>query len=322
MASESITFVLSDRSPPERRTMIKNRAPIAVALIVSTVLFCHQSTFAATALANEPSRDDLAKYAASLIPGNRAYPIRFRFPNDLRPNSVFGIDVSHYQGEVDWTTVAKQGVTFAFVKATQGSDYYDGSFRRNWKSLAELASGRGKIFRGAYHFMTATDDPSRQASNFLQTVGSAGSGDLPACLDVEWDFLIRDGKIVYDGRGNRIDLWSHLTSDQIVAAIRIWLKAIETASGKRPIIYTNAQWWAERVGSERSLRDYPLWIADYTSKSLGAERPNVPFSFSWWLWQLTDQGSLKLGGVNGLVDTTTFVGTSQEFRAQFHLNAR
>src|SRR6266478_5644563 len=89
-------------------------------------------------LSDEPSRDDLAKYAASLEPPSRAFPYEFRFPDDVRTDKVFGIDVSHYQENVEWEKVAKQGIRFAYIKATQGEEYYDPAFERNWPAAGKI----------------------------------------------------------------------------------------------------------------------------------------------------------------------------------------
>ncbi len=267
-------------------------------------------------LADDLSRDELAKYAQSLGPPTRALPYEFSFPDDVRANTVFGIDVSHYQGNIDWNIVARQKILFVYIKATQGDQYFDDYFSRNWAGAAKAGDSGPKIHRGAYHFMTAVDAPEKQAQNFLSTVGPLGSQDLPPCVDVEWDFVKENGDIVRDKKGQPIDGWAGFSSTEIIRRISTWLKLVEAATGKRPIIYTNADWWSERIGRDKSLAGHPLWVADYTSKSLGRESPTVPPEFSWSLWQLTDQGVLRLGGIQKPVDTTIFNGSVDKLMKQ------
>lgn len=104
-----------------------------------------------------------------------------------------------------------------------------------------------------------------------------------------------------------------MSTDQIVDAVQIWLTRVEAVVGKKPIIYTNAHWWSERLGSDKRLAKYDLWISDYGSKSRGREAPNVPDGFRWMFWQLTDKGALERGGISNTVDTNVFRGARSEF---------
>jgi len=268
-------------------------------------------------LSDEPSRDDLAKYAASLEPPSRAFPYEFRFPDDVRTDKVFGIDVSHYQENIEWEKVAKQGIRFAYIKATQGEEYYDPAFERNWPAAGKIEARDLSLRRGAYHFMTANGDPRLQAQNFLGTIGRLESNDLPPCVDLEWDWLVKDRKYVPDRKGKKIDAWASLSPAEIAERVTTWLRIVEEATGKKPIIYTTSSWWSSRIGPNSSLRGYSFWIADYTSKSLGREDPNVPERLSWSFWQLTDQGLLSHGGIDKRVDTTVFHGNAADLNKQF-----
>ena len=268
-------------------------------------------------LADDLSRDELAKYAQRLGPPLRALPYEFSFPDDVRKNSAFGIDVSHYQGDIDWNAVARQKIVFAYIKATQGDLNFDPYFSKNWAGAAQAGNSNSKIHRGAYHFMTANDSPQKQAQNFLSTVGPLNRWDLPPCIDVEWDLTRENGSLVLDKKGRPIDAWANFSSDEVVRRISTWLKLVEAATGRKPIIYTNAEWWSERIGRSKTLASYPLWVADYTSKSLGRESPTVPPEFSWSLWQLTDQGVLRLGGTKYPVDTTIYNGNVDKLMKQF-----
>jgi len=92
---------------------------------------------------------------------------------------VHGIDVSHYQSRVSWSTISPSAVQFAFVKATEGIDYKDSLFDYNWAEL-----GRTGIRKGAYHFFRPNLPPGEQARHFARTV-KLSAGDMPPVLDVE-----------------------------------------------------------------------------------------------------------------------------------------
>jgi lysozyme len=141
-------------------------------------------------------------------------------------------------------------------------------------------------------------------------------------VDVEWNFLRRDGKWVLDGNGNKLDQWASLSSAEIVTRLKGWLSQVEAATGKRPIIYTNAIWWNARVGKSTDLDAYKLWIADYTSKSLGRESPIVPGKLSWAFWQLTDKGVVKAAGLTKGLDTTVLRGDDAELAGMFEKKRR
>src|SRR5262245_48071429 len=124
------------------------------------------------------------------------------------PVQAQGLDVSHFQGTVDWPQVAQAGYGFAFIKATDGITYTDPMFAQNWAGAK--AAG---LLRGAYHFFEADDDPQQQAENFLKTV-SLESGDLPPVLDVEASSTS-----------------SEVSTATIVANIAVWLQTVEQATG-------------------------------------------------------------------------------------------
>ena len=98
---------------------------------------------------------------------------------------VFGVDVSSYQGAVDWPVLADQGVDFAFIKATEGSTLRDGRFADNWAG-AQAAGVRA----GAYHFLSYDTPGETQADNFIDLV-PVTEGALPPVVDIEFygDYL-------------------------------------------------------------------------------------------------------------------------------------
>lgn len=192
-----------------------------------------------------------------------------------------GIDVSHWQGAIDWDAVAGDGVEFAFIKATEGGDYTDPRFAANWAGARQAG-----VLRGAYHFFRPQTDAMAQAAHFLRTV-QLEPGDLPPVLDVE----------VTDGR----------SLDAVAAGVRTWLQEVERATGRRPIIYTRASFWTAQMGG--GFGGYPLWVAHY-----GVAAPNIPSGWSaWTFWQHSDAG--RVDGIAGGVDLNWFNGGRAELDA-------
>jgi lysozyme len=265
-------------------------------------------------LVNDVSRRDLFQYSGLLEPSPApAIPEHFTLPDDTKtlPDWVFGIDVSHYDGEVDWALVPSQGVTFVYVKATQGANTYDGNFAANWNALARQ-TGPMPIYRGAYHFFSADVDAEAQAKNFMQIAGPAAAGDLPACLDLEWDLA----------PGNKEDRFSKFTAGQIVYKAKTWLAAVEQAAGgRKPIIYTNKAFWHQRgLDKAGGLEGYEIWIADYSEKSLLRETPKAPAGVDPALWQFSSHGRFaKSGIVTTNVDVSLFKGNRADFAKKFAL---
>jgi lysozyme len=178
-----------------------------------------------------------------------------------------GIDVSHFQGEVDWGAVAAAGIRFAFIKATEGLDDVDPRFVQNWQQ--SRAAG---LLRGAYHFLHPNLDAKQQAAHFLSVV-TLDDDALPPALDIE----------VTDGEGPAT----------LTACIETWLGTVEATLGCKPVVYTDPSFWRDNVGA--NLATYPLWLACY------APSPEVPASWgSWTFWQHSQSG--RVDGIAGPVD--------------------
>ncbi len=200
---------------------------------------------------------------------------------------VHGVDVSHFQGQVDWAAVAASGKSFAIVKATEGIDYVDPTFADHWQGVRQHG-----LLRGAYHFFVAHDDAKTQAEFFLSTVDFE-DGDLIPVLDVET-------------RGQ-------VPTDELLQGVKTWLDLVEDALGHRPMIYTDTNFWDSLRGDSSdsdAFGHHPLWVAEYS-----ADGPKLPAGWErWQLWQFT-QGA-TVAGVTGEVDLSAFQGTAQELRAQ------
>src|SRR5581483_8614255 len=149
-------------------------------------------------------------------------------------NRLSGIDVSYYQGTVNWQSVKEAGNTFAFARATYGSSKADSKFSANWPAMKTAG-----IIRGTYHFYVSANDPTAQANLFLQTVGHLESNDLPPVLDVE------------SGSG----------TTNLVNGVQQWLDIVEQGLGRTPMIYTGVSFWNDNMTS--GFGRYPLWVAEY-----------------------------------------------------------
>ena len=192
-------------------------------------------------------------------------------------NTINGIDVSHFQGTVDWPAVKAAGKLFAFAKATDGITYTDPEFQTNWQGMK--AAG---LLRGAYHFYESEDDPVSQANNFIKAVGQLAPGDLPPVLDVE----------IFKGNCGTVSLADN---------VQTWLNTVQQALGRTPIIYTGCSFWNEYMGPQFSA--YPLWIAAYD-----VGQPSLPKGWNTWtFWQSSQTGSVT--GVTGDVDIDVFAGS-------------
>ncbi len=189
-------------------------------------------------------------------------------------NSLKGIDVSRWQKEVDWMQVKEAGVTFAFVKATQGDFRLDPFFERNWEETR-----RHGIKRGAYHFFKPEAPVEDQIKLFTSTVTLA-PGDLPPVLDVE---------VAQKGMSPR----------ELRAKVKIWLEAVTKYYGVKPIIYTGQNFYRRYL--QGHFTEYHFWIARYSPV-----QPEIHHTDSWMFWQFTDRGSVA--GINSDVDINFFAG--------------
>ena len=196
--------------------------------------------------------------------------------------SMHGIDVSHYQGDINWkmleqTRQGKFPVQFIFMKATEGGDFSDDKFVANFDS----AKAHGFV-RGAYHFYNPKTDANKQADFFIRSV-KLEPGDLPPVLDIE--------KKSKDVKKLQQDL-------------KIWLRKIESHYGVKPIIYASYRFKTKYL-NDSIFDTYPYWIAHYYVDS-------VRYRGEWKFWQHTDVGTLP--GIDEKVDLNVFNGTSADLQ--------
>jgi lysozyme len=219
---------------------------------------------------------------------------RYASKGDVRPHPgvakahklpIHGIDVSKWQGKIDWASVGAAGTQFAFIKATEGGDHIDERFLENWYGAKQAG-----IARGAYHFMFWCRPVADQAAWFKRNV-PADPGALPPVLDVEWN-----------GQSRKCP--GKLDRTAALEMIRVMLHEMEAHTGKRPIIYTDVTFHADVLEGE--LTEYPHWV-----RSTAAE-PHVRYSNRrWTMWQYTTTG--RVPGIRGDVDRNAFYGSEGEW---------
>jgi GH25 family lysozyme M1 (1,4-beta-N-acetylmuramidase) len=205
-----------------------------------------------------------------------------------------GIDVSRFQGTIDWADVAASGIRFAFVQASRGSgsdcavkpddcgaDPYLASNRLNAVAAGIQIGFYHRAFASGGTLGAARADAIAEADVFISQVGALQSGNLVPVLDVETPFTGLDA--------NRLRTW-----------VRVWLKRVYRRLGRKPMIYTNASsWGATGDTREFAKAKYPLWVAEW-----GVRKPSVPAGNwggrGWSVWQYTSSGSVT--GISGRVD--------------------
>lgn len=198
-----------------------------------------------------------------------------------------GVDVSKWQGTIDWTKVKNAGIGFAFIRVSDGAGYHDGKFTANWAGAKAVG-----IIRGAYQFFRPSQSVTAQADIMISAIGTYTPGDLPPVIDVEDD--------------------AGLSQATVASRVRQWVDRVQAALGVAPIVYTGKYFWRDEVGSPASFAPNPLWIAQYTSLC-----PDLPAPWSrWTFWQYTDSGSVP--GIPGPVDSNRFNGSLADLQAFAH----
>jgi GH25 family lysozyme M1 (1,4-beta-N-acetylmuramidase) len=183
---------------------------------------------------------------------------------------IGGIDVSshdHQRFSPTWHTEVAAGTRFVYVKATEGTTYVNPHFAADY--AAARAAGR---YVGAYVFARPDrGDPIGQADHFLRHARfTRDAKTLVPFADLEWPYA-----------GVRTDRCYNLTPEQMRAWIRAFLDRIEAGIGRKPMIYTNANWWNPCTGNDTSFRGYPLDVAGY-----GRKPPKLPAGWTTFaLWQ-------------------------------------
>lgn len=238
---------------------------------------------------------------------------------------VIGIDVSVYDGDIDWGKVEAwrnpdgNPVAFAFARATYGGTGTDGKFDDNWTAMANVS-----ILCGPYHFLTPGADVPTQISHFFDTVTASGGlhdYDLPPMIDFEWDP-------------------KKLTASQKAGAADFLKDALDRTQDlfkRTPIIYTGKWSWQPLIGNDPRFAGYPIWIAQYDDShddknpaSLDSKKAHYdaftrtspstpllgrsPFT-DWQFWQIRVVPPNEVDGINHNLDFDVFNGDAAALRA-------
>jgi len=199
-------------------------------------------------------------------------------------NPVQGIDAARFQKVVDWRAARRNGVNFAFLKATEGGDLLDPMFKSHWRG----AAGAG-VARGAYHFYYFCTAPEVQAAWFIRNVPRT-AGTLPPVLDMEWN--------PFSPTCARVRPPAAEVQDQM----RRWLRIVEAHYGRRPIIYTTPRFYEENGLS--NFNGYEFWLRS-TAKPVAEAFPGE----HWTFWQYSATGIID--GIAGKVDLNAFRGSAE-----------
>ena len=203
-----------------------------------------------------------------------------QLPNTLS-TKIPGIDVSTYQGKVDWQRVKQAGVKFVFAKATEGATFKDKRFKENISSARSAG-----LYCGAYHFFRPKTALGPQVDNFINSIHAVGGTVLPA-LDLE---------VPAD--------WRNIPRADRVKLVKEWLDQVESALGIKPVIYLSSSFPGDVLSNVHELAAYQLWLAHYTNHP----SPAVPAPWQHYtFWQHSDKG--KVDGILGNVDLNWFNGT-------------
>jgi lysozyme len=227
------------------------------------------------------SRADITGSYARAGTGNEHF--KGEHPNH---HVIHGIDVSKYQGRIDWETVRDAGVKFAYIKATEGGNHTDSRFAENWEGAA--AAG---IPRGAYHFVYWCR-PWREEMAWFKRVVPVDPDALPPVLDVEATPTSKTCKRT-------------LYREEVLREMRLMLEDMERHYGKRPVIYVTVDFY-EHIMHPDEFKDYKVWVRSTKYA------PHVKYpGRKWAFWQY--QSDARIPGIRGNVDRNAFKGSHQDW---------
>lgn len=197
--------------------------------------------------------------------------------------TVFGIDISRYQGNIDWEKFKKENpaeapIAFVYTKATEGSDFTDINFHDNFE-----ATRKHGFMRGAYHYFSTKSSGLAQAQMFIKTV-KLSKGDLPPMVDVE------------EKPKNK---------ELFIQELKIFITKIEEHYGVKPIVYTYRKYKKRYLGDSFFER-YPSWVAHYYIDALDKD-------VKWLFWQCSDIGEVP--GIPQNVDINIFNGSIEQLKS-------
>ncbi|MBP1852356.1 glycoside hydrolase family 25 protein [Rhizobium halophytocola] len=201
-------------------------------------------------------------------------------------HKVHGIDISKWNGDIDWRKVRSSGVSFAFIKATEGKDVIDPRFSEYWREAR--ASG---IPYAPYHFYYFCSTPDQQADWFIRNVPKAAIA-LPPVLDVEWNHASKTCK-------------RHPDAATVQSEMKRFMDRIEAYYGKRPIIYTSVDFHRDNLVG--AFNDYHFWV-----RSVAKHPQEIYADRRWAFWQYTSTGVIP--GIKGETDINVFAGNEANWK--------
>ncbi|MEK1930718.1 MAG: GH25 family lysozyme [Pararhizobium sp.] len=212
-----------------------------------------------------------------------AHPINFgsRSPRKL---AVHGVDISRWQGDIDWARLRTQGANFAYIKATDGGDHLDPMFKKNWRRAKEAG-----LKRGAYHFFYWCRTAGEQADWFIRNVPRDPNA-LPPVIDVE-----------YNGESS---CKRRVSRAKVLEKMQVFMDKLERHYGQRPVIYTAPDFYRDNLNGE--FPNHPFWL-----RSVAAHPAKVYPGRKWLFWQYSGSGLSH--GVEGRIDLNVFHGSEEEW---------
>ncbi|MBN9069042.1 MAG: muramidase [Rhizobiales bacterium] len=232
------------------------------------------------------SRPDHARRGVIYANGFRdADPVDFGRHSPRKLN-VHGVDVSRWQGNIDWAKLQRHGANFVYIKATDGGDHLDPMFMKNWQGADEVG-----LKRGAYHFFYWCRVASEQADWFIRNVPKV-KGALPPVIDVEWN--------------HQSSCKRRPSRDVVLEKMKVFMDRLERHYGRRPIIYTTPDFYADNLRG--AFLDYPFWLRS-TALHPGKVYPDR----EWLFWQYSGSGLSQ--GVEGQIDLNVFNGDENDWWA-------
>jgi len=220
------------------------------------------------------------------LPTPETTPVPLPTPVPTPSPYTEGIDVSHWQGTVDWFQVAAAGKRYAFIKASEDTDFVDSMYQTN-----RFGAKSAGLYVGAYHFARperTPGDPEAEADNFIATAGWV-SGELLPVLDLE----VTGGLNQYE-----LQAWT-----------MAFLQRVYDRTGVRALIYTSPTFWRNNMGDTDwfALNGYRvLWIAHWTTAPAPSTPANNWGGLGWTFWQYTSNGAVA--GIAGRVDLNRYNG--------------
>jgi lysozyme len=205
------------------------------------------------------------------------HPSRSQFP-------IRGIDVSGHQKNIDWNKIDPSDLSFVLIKATEGGDFKDPMFQRNWQSVREK-----KLVSGAYHFFTFCKSGQEQAKNYIETVPRS-KYTLPPVIDLEF---IGNCK-------------KKLSPAELDKELHSFINLVAVRYDRQPLLYTTHEFYDAYLRGK--YPNSPVWISDFYSFN---RTPTLADRKAWTFWQYTERGTVA--GIDTLVDLNVFNGSQTQF---------